>query len=163
MADSRPWSRLLVGIVLGGLVTGVFQFLLLERQHRHEKEKIKLTASQEYLSRKLEYRVDLYRKIRFKLYDALQDPNENLLVEALRSLANDLPFFQPKVETQIAVSKTKESLIYLLEELGKNPHDKTTLSQCKMLLGQLEYDFDMDIRAIEWELSHLGTKMSQID
>ena len=145
------WSQLVVGAIIGALLTGATQYILNEQRRSHDEQRMRTQVLESYLEQKLQTRRQAYAQIRKTVAAALLNPSPESITAALVSLRGDLPFLQPTRPTQTPIAHTSVELIVLFLEKGGDAQ----WLPAKSLLTQLEHDMQADISSIEGELLNL--------
>jgi uncharacterized membrane protein YheB (UPF0754 family) len=154
--SSESWSKLLVGALVGALLTGSAQYILNEHQFAQRIESERQDIVRKYLEAELQYRHEKYQEIRRKVSLALSTEEPQAIESAKQALESDLPFFEARFETQMPISATaKELLTYYFQS-----KPTSSANEARLLLNQLERDFQNDLNRIQGELFSLSNEKS---
>ncbi len=147
-SKKESFRSLLIGALIGSLLTGVSQYLINIQLYEQKLKIQKDTAVTEYLKQKLLIRTQAYKIVAQKVNEAILSPTPENSQAAIRSLHVDIPFFQPKVESQSRIQSTKSTLINMLE----NFDGKSLKTHGSRLYERLKQNFQDDLDSISKEL-----------
>lgn len=150
MRDSKKDSfrNLLLGALVGSLLTGVSQYLINIQSHAQRESERRVVVLNEYLKGKLETRTQAYKEVAQKINEAILNPTLQARQAAIRSLHDDIPFFQPRVESQSMIISTKRLLLSMLT----GSDDKLLKMHGPEVYERLKQDFQNDLDSIRQEL-----------
>ncbi|MCP4373513.1 MAG: hypothetical protein GY797_36230 [Deltaproteobacteria bacterium] len=154
--NKKSWAQLIVGIVLGAIVTGFVQFALNQQLKINAVKTAKIEGVRKYLQTKLDKREKAYSSILPKIETALRPNSTETDREiAVRALRTELPFFQPRSKTQQRLYESSKQIGIVILEAGRQ-----TDFDREMLFDTLKRDFQEDLWAIEVELNHFDDKLN---
>ncbi|KAB1457189.1 hypothetical protein [Vibrio panuliri] len=147
MGNEANWKQLIFGALIGAVITGVSQYLLLQSSHSNELKKAKIDAKRTLLTNELNERKSAYEVIRLDFVRFYQSQNREDLKELQLSLRGRVPFFQPKYRTQLSVdSAIKSAELWILQ---------TNRKKIDQSLEELEKSFQADIDRIQTQIDEL--------
>ena len=116
MRDSKTNSfrQLIIGALVGSLTTGVSQYFINIQLNAQKLSEQQVTIFKDYLKEKLKTRTQAYSQVAQKVNEAILNPTPQTKQTAIRSLYNDIPFFQPKIESQSRIMSTKRILLLIV-------------------------------------------------
>lgn len=133
----------LIGLIIGGLITGMSEFLILQKEYKDSISELKINSVLEYLNSKYKIREEKYNNIRQALISVKMQPNKQNINEAIEVIETEIPFFYPSTPYQLRVNNSKETVLLLLEHFSSDQ-----LSVFKQAIDQLFYEFDNDLFSI---------------
>ena len=133
----------LIGLIIGGLITGMSEFLILQKEYKNSISELKINSVLEYLDNKYKIREEKYNNIRQALISVKAQPNKQNISEAIEVIETEIPFFMPKTSSQLRVNNSKITVLLLLKYFSSDQ-----LSVFRQAIVQLFYEFDNDLNSI---------------
>ena len=133
----------LIGLIIGGLITGMSEFLILQKEYKNSISELKINSVLEYLDNKYKIREEKYNNIRQALISVKTQPNKQNINEAIEVIETEIPFFMPRTSYQLSVYNSKKIVLLLLKNFSSDQ-----LPVFRQAIVQLFYEFDNDLNSI---------------